>query len=524
MNWRKATNLATSDDLGYTPLLERTVVKVGTTLRMEPTPGYVVTATATALGGQNAPGSLGITSCGGTSDVLTNVVTQNPANIGGPSTLWQSNLWTGGYASNDNASFFTGNTQLPSPGNLVPFNGAGNLSATLSFSATLNGEPAPVDLVVTDGESLSARESMVITTNGTAWEPIDNADNAAGTRPMWTSTVNAGFGSQNFGAFITIAGLGDPGEHLRVPLAVSKNVTTVNVNLKSGWTQDVYAQIALLYSADAGSAPASYGTAWAQQKYQPKVGTNAMQSDLAAADYPALVNTNPHCLGTVRPDVEPSFWPRFWGSDSVPSEQFRKVNDESVADLVDGGKFPQVRTCSTNYTFTLNATAADGVPVAGWIDFNMSGAFDPGERLQSTVQGGKVNFSFAGQKLPAGTTGIGSRFWLSSDVNAIQQPTGTPVDGSVQDHLIPVQIECTTATGTGQQGSPATVQGADAFPGGDLTGASYSLGANPDGTPLLAAPALDASGAEVGAYTVDPATGVLTFIPTNPNYIGSLSR
>ena len=88
--------------------------------------------------------------------------------------------------------------------------------------------------------------------------------------------------------------------------------------------------------------------------------------------------------------------------------------------------------------------------------------------------------------------------------------------------VTPVKPTAEPATSTGIQGETQT--GTPTFTAGDaevpIKAGSVKL-LNADGTEAQGAvPALDNNGNKVGEYTVDPATGVVTFTPTNKAYVG----
>ena len=96
--------------------------------------------------------------------------------------------------------------------------------------------------------------------------------------------------------------------------------------------------------------------------------------------------------------------------------------------------------------------------------------------------------------------------------------------GKYTPTVTPVTPTATPATSTGiqgeiQTGTPTFIQGATEVP---IKEGSVKL-LNPDGTEATGAvDALDEKGNKVGEYTVDPATGVVTFTPTDKSYTGKV--
>ena len=134
---------------------------------------------------------------------------------------------------------------------------------------------------------------------------------------------------------------------------------------------------------------------------------------------------------------------------------------------------------------------------------------------------GEVTF----QPLPTFTgraTGIGVSLTAPVGVDKTGAEVTSTATTTYTPEVTPVKPTAEPATSTGIQGETQT--GTPTFTAGDaevpIKAGSVKL-LNADGTEAQGAvPALDPNGNKVGEYTVDPATGVVTFTPTDKTYVG----
>ena len=134
---------------------------------------------------------------------------------------------------------------------------------------------------------------------------------------------------------------------------------------------------------------------------------------------------------------------------------------------------------------------------------------------------GEVTF----QPLPTFTgkaKGIGVSLTAPVGVDKTGAEVTSTATTTYTPEVTPVKPTAELATSTGIQGETQT--GTPTFTAGDaevpIKAGSVKL-LNADGTEAQGAvPALDNNGNKVGEYTVDPATGVVTFTPTNKAYVG----
>lgn len=104
---------------------------------------------------------------------------------------------------------------------------------------------------------------------------------------------------------------------------------------------------------------------------------------------------------------------------------------------------PPLAVTSTSYSLTVSVVNTTGTTavLAGWVDFNANGIFDPGERTQVTVPNNatSVTLSWTGLTgIVSGTSFI--RLRLATDPAAIAAATGAAGDGEVEDYMIEVAL------------------------------------------------------------------------------------
>ncbi|MBO0909989.1 CshA/CshB family fibrillar adhesin-related protein [Arthrobacter sunyaminii] len=420
LDWSKATNTAGSGVFRNRPYFK---VQPGTKLVETPARDFEISATFGQVSA--APRA------GGTGTRAVHVTRQDPD--------W-SELKLNGYDTGNQYSVIT------------PSDDRSTVSFTLQLTATFRGQPVAVDVVATDGESAGpwANESNVITTNGAPWQNIDNSSRpGAG---MWTSSLaNGGFGTRTMGPWLTEGKSGKG----TAPIGVSRGATEIRADITATGMQNV--MIGVMLPMDFGDAPASYGPAVHLTDWT-AVGTNP-QAFTGTPGAPGVAfNTalgNPF-LGCVPGD--PDHDPLYGRDNAVPwtgdddtgagntestgpcglDASGIKTGDENWSQLTGTSAPPPIPSRTQDYSVTLNAGKADGMTVAGWIDWNNNGTFDAVERAQATVAGGKATLTWTGVTPAAGVTAVGSRFRIAARSSETTLPTGAAATGEVEDHLLPV--------------------------------------------------------------------------------------
>lgn len=193
---------------------------------------------------------------------------------------------------------------------------------------------------------------------------------------------------------------------------------------------------------DLGDAPDSYGTTLANDGARNVV-----------VGYDAGTNTAPVMLGS-KVDTE---------ADGQPG-----VNADGDAADEDGVATPIVIAHGQTSSVTVSATNNSGqdVTLAGWVDLNGDGQFEPGERATATVpaNSGTAAYTLA---FPAGTTTSATyaRFRVYGSAVADPLPTGNAVGGEVEDYRVSVINPALTTVK--HAGTPVDVNGNGITDAGD---------------------------------------------------------
>ncbi|WP_206201759.1 choice-of-anchor L domain-containing protein, partial [Thermus tengchongensis] len=236
---------------------------------------------------------------------------------------------------------------------------------------------------------------------------VDNGDpnsNAPPNSNLYTNTQLDGFTVPLRGRVAV-----QPGQRYRIKIAIAD---VGDRNYDSALLVRMFSS-----QTDWGDAPDTYGTTLAQ---------NGASHDLD----PDL------WIGPTPPDHELDGQPTA-GADG---DDANGANDE---DTFSANPLPPLTIHATSYSIQVpvqNRTGRPGV-LAGWIDFNRNGVFDPGERavanVPSTAGTQVVTLTWSGLSgLVAGPTYL--RLRLSTDMAFLHnpQPTGHASDGEVEDHLL----------------------------------------------------------------------------------------
>ncbi len=306
-------------------------------------------------------------------------------------------------------------------------------SVTQDVSMTVNSAAVTPDVVWVDAESTNAStairaEDLAVTTNGAAWEDIQDIQgpNATG---YWTGA------SSNSGRTFRLTQTEAPAS---VPLLVSRGASQVITSSQTGGNQ-AYA-VGILLSYDLGDAPATYGTALHKTAW---TDTNI---DRTSPNVGPTFFNNTTYLGTQSPDAE--YLPGVaWTGDDATNVGIAGP-DEGVQQLLGVPEFATLATGATSYSVTVRCTTTNSsARVAGWIDVNRNNAFDSGERAQSACVGNSATLSFSFAAL-TGAASVGARFRIATTASQVASPIGFASDGEVEDVQIPVANLAVTKTVT----------------------------------------------------------------------------
>jgi hypothetical protein len=313
-------------------------------------------------------------------------------------------------------------------------------------NATLGGAPYRIPgLVMADAESLEAGGTIAAPAEylqGTAigvWNVVEMLRVAG--RTYYATKTNAGAeqmlrfgpGGQNTGTspgaitFLTFAdGAYAPGTE-----AIDMAFT-----IKGGGRTAIAIGL-LVPKADFGDAPAGYGTPThllpTLEPVADGLAANGIAVDINDPAFPlgALAPPSSGYLGSTGPDGE---------SASQPNPNANGDNSNGSAGTIEEDAWPAAYTISTEQAGDplSQAVVCNGTgTVAGWIDFNRNGSFEPGERAASACSGGSATLNWT---LPA-TLAPGAsyvRLRYASNAAQIADATSEADDGEVEDHRIEI--------------------------------------------------------------------------------------
>lgn len=363
----------------------------------------------------------------------------------------------------------TGNTNT-----LIAGVNTGTASETKNFvvdcNATLGGVPYRIPgLVMADAESLEAGGTIAAPSEylqGTAigvWNVVEMLRVAG--RTYYATKTNAGIeqtlrfgpGGQNTGTspgaitFLTFAnGAYAPGTE-----AIDMAFT-----IKGGGRTAIAIGL-LVPKADFGDAPGSYGNpAHLLPILEP------VADGLAANGTAVDINDPAFPLGALAPPSS-----GYLGSTGPDGESASQPNANATGDDTNGSAPDDENAWPANYTISTDqsgdplsqAVVCNGTgTVAGWIDFDRNGSFEPAERAAAACSGGSATLNWT---LPATLTPGASyvRLRYASNAAQIADATSEADDGEVEDHRIEIvaavanlQIDKTNPDTTVESGDTTT--------------------------------------------------------------------
>ncbi|WP_309085020.1 CshA/CshB family fibrillar adhesin-related protein [Chelativorans sp.] len=304
--------------------------------------------------------------------------------------------------------------------------GNGQTTFTINCSATLGGQPyALKGLVMADAESIDAsgNEHVQATASG-QWFAVEMVKNSAA--GPYTALKSNGGQTIRFG----------PGNNQRTAavtfLSFNTPSPTVSMDFDIAGTGNTAIAIGLLAPyADFSDAPGGYGDVMHlvnDLQFQPDNIPVGTQVNLNSAGYQpgGLLPPRNDYLGTAGPDTEAEP-PRNGDATGDGPEEDAWPANYTISVLQAGETLTQAIPCSgTGF-------------VAGWIDFDRSGVFDLDERAEGRCSGpnGSATLTWTiSQDLTPGDSFVRLRY--SNTQASIGSPTGTALDGEVEDHLVRV--------------------------------------------------------------------------------------
>ena len=454
---------------------EKKVLQIGSTLTLEPIPGYKLKAEVIDLKPYLASDyyKSRIDADPNASDADKASYKPDQNNfcheiIGGKDT--GRNLPTSMALDRQGRYSHLGKNGIKGPGNctLGSLNDGDNVGVTFKFTATYQGHDVDPKVIVTDGEECTdnGREWTAFITNGSPWEFVANIGDQKSSDPVIISeknyskngpidispfakyyiapNENGGLGTQFFGGFSNMIS-----HNHATPLVMTRYADQVSLYVNSKGMQA--SMFGFIFDEE-GDAPATYGT---------------------AAHF--IKDGNPY-LGTVEPDYDFGLPGDDWVRDDVNG------GDEGEEQLVGkGNTYNLVVGEDTSYSLDILASrgtnenpCADGPWVTAWVDFNNNGKFDEFEAcepVEVTGENQKVTLKFTNPEIKQITDvnidKIGARVRIAFDKREIAHPTGHASTGEVEDF----QVRVTHAprgdfkTTEGIQGQPQTAvfKGEDGF-------------------------------------------------------------
>ncbi|MDQ3788513.1 MAG: CshA/CshB family fibrillar adhesin-related protein, partial [Actinomycetota bacterium] len=371
--------------------------------------------------------------------------------------------------------------------------GLSTSARTVSFdfgcSATLDGVPFPLaGLVLADAEQMNTSnlESIEATIAPSAtWRIIDRyrSPGCTGQSELTRSPANTlriGRSTVECPAGPTVVGFMD-------------GASSASVRFTGSGTSAI--ALGVVLSFDHGDAPASYGQAAHLEQYGFSGGTVPTGSVvLSHSPDLALATTAqpPVRLGaTVDPEDTSLAGPAATGDDTSGNGIFGPPDDEDA--IPDPGTIQVV----AGGQYTLPGVACSGTAtVAGWIDWNRDGDFDPGEGSAPVPCDGSVDLTWTvpADVRPALDAPTYLRLRIAAEATDVRSPAGVARSGEAEDYAVRVAVPTITVT----KSLPTRADGDDQF----------TVALTRDGTPVASATTTgEETSATTGAVVVAPGAG-----------------
>ncbi|WP_244479231.1 CshA/CshB family fibrillar adhesin-related protein [Stenotrophomonas terrae] len=315
----------------------------------------------------------------------------------------------------------------------------GNSTFEINCVSTLGGAPYRLrGVVMADAESINNSGEFVEASARGTWNVVEMRKNVgAGPYDVTKSSsgsnsvIRFGPGNDNNTAAVTFLNF-DNAAHAPGNLAVN-----MAFSMRGGGTTAIAIGLLVPY-ADFGDAPLSYGDAMHvvdDLQFRPDgVAVNNTATNINTAIYTpgGLAPPQTDFLGSMGPDTEQK---SSYSADAKGDDNFPAGNPNEENAWLAGYRLT-VMQAGTQIIQPVVCVGSGSV--AGWIDFNRSGAFDPGERSSvAACSGGVATLSWTvPAQVSAGTSYVRLRY--ATDAAQIQQPAGVADDGEVEDHLITI--------------------------------------------------------------------------------------
>jgi len=307
----------------------------------------------------------------------------------------------------------------------------------VSCAATLNGTAVPLSgLVFADAEASNSSQGEFISARplqGTVdWRVIERFRNASCST---SNGVNAQLSSGTLTLRPTANECAGGG-----PMAITymKGTKSAAITIQGGGKSAV--AIGVVFEADFGDAPASYGEAGAlfQREWS---GTKLSEGDnlVFGPNFQLGAPVQPLTRLGATIDADANYQP----SSGATADDTTNIDDEdAVGDLGTINAVP-------GQDYTLRSVQCTGPGyVAGWIDWNLNGKFDAGERSAAAeCTGSSVALTWAVPNDAKKTTGSALSFLrlrIAATTAELASPTGMTQTGEVEDHALKINAPTIT--------------------------------------------------------------------------------
>lgn len=378
----------------------------------------------------------------------TVVTTCTISNISGKLMAYRPGNWTGDGLDDLYNVGGTGTSNQIVSGLANSVEGAKAVTFSFSCGVKLDGVTVPLQgLVVADAEQSDTNKEYIQATpdqpNAT-WRIIDRYRD-----PACQQQTTANLNGKTLKLWAPDAPLNGCNAG---PMAVGfmDGATSAKVELKGGGRSAIALGV-MLSTSDYGDAPVSYGEAGALLETTwdggtLKAGDTKVSTNFALATQSQSVPR----LGTVV-DGEPT---QLHSADATGDDKFGSPADNPVNDEDGVGPLGTINV-TPGGTYQKSVTCTGPGFVAGWIDWNRNGTFDPGERAPTVECSGttkkEVTLSW---NVPADTvSSLGAnlsfmRLRIARTADQVLLPTGTSTSGEVEDHKLNIALPALTITKT----------------------------------------------------------------------------
>lgn len=311
----------------------------------------------------------------------------------------------------------------------------------INCSATLDGVTVPLGgLVFADAEASNSNASSTRTEfvsarplQGTVdWRIIERFRN---TSCSSTNAVNAQLASGTLTLRPTAGECAGGGP---MAIAYMKGSHSAAVSIQGGGKSAV--ALGVVFEADFGDAPASYGEAGAlfQREWS---GTKLSEGDNLVFEPNFQLGAPIQPLTRLGATIDAD--PNHQASPGATLDDTTNVDDEdAVGDLGTINAVP-----GQNYTLSSVQCTGPGY-VAGWIDWNLNGKFDAAERSAAAeCTGSSVALTWAvpnDAKKTTGSTLSFLRLRIAATTAELASPTGMTQTGEVEDHALKINAPTIT--------------------------------------------------------------------------------